>query len=751
MKKKICAVFLAGVLAAGLCACAGPGGGSEAVTTPTPAETSSTSPASSTDDSTGSDTSSVESSQTSSTESVDPKEAAFRGSTLTAYLEATSPEEKEKIETALDISKNEKAAWTYDASSNTWTMAVVPAVLYPEIENLQGVSICVPGAYVLGVDTNGDGKADVRPDNYQNPTAGSLVSNTWGYVATRNGQVYKTETAPTVVLTGEVGYEERENALAPKTYAKNGLITVSCGCRGASATATDGNGLSYFTGNAPSGLVDTKNAIRFVKYNMLLGNLPGNVDYFVTAGGAFAAMAAATSNNRQFYDYEIEAGAAGVYRKKDGTYSTTITVNGENMDISDGVWGTVSYGPVTSLDEADMALAFEHYMDPNYVYESEMEEVLADNLAQAYMEYVNRQKFKITEEGLGIDLDGDEELETSYSLSIDYDEVGYSKTHGFGGSYLDYCQREFVESLQEYLDNLAYTDGWTWFDANGARLGDWAVSSMTPDARKLAFLEGRYARAGVEEESTKKLEKGTDSSKSAKEAADSETSSDSDGSDVTVSSDISDISDVSGALDASKDSAASDLLDSSETYASFTDLLAAYEKDIVEQKAGDRYGNNLVDLYNPMSFIGLQSTENPTWARLVMGAAGDMPLLPSFNLQLRWLSVGTDASIEWQWDGGDVPTEVLGATLSYYVDQMFSKHEMDEEEAKVISRNATAQTKNGYAEAPTGKDISSWVNHDDLSKVTFPLASAAAYRTANASSPVPSFDAMDWKSSRTTH
>lgn len=64
---------------------------------------------------------------------------------------------------------------------------------------------------------------------------------------------------------------------------------------------------TYNTG-ADACLVDQKNAVRFVKYNILLGNLPGSVDYMVSGGGAHAVMFAATSNNRDFYDDEIAAG-----------------------------------------------------------------------------------------------------------------------------------------------------------------------------------------------------------------------------------------------------------------------------------------------------------------------------------------------------------------------------------------------------------------------------------------------------------
>lgn len=50
------------------------------------------------------------------------------------------------------------------------------AVAYPELPNQQGVSVCVPGAYVIGIDTDGDGKLDSTvkltieydPDTYDN-------------------------------------------------------------------------------------------------------------------------------------------------------------------------------------------------------------------------------------------------------------------------------------------------------------------------------------------------------------------------------------------------------------------------------------------------------------------------------------------------------------------------------------------------------------------------------------------------------
>ena len=91
------------------------------------------------------------------------------------------------------------------------------------------------------------------------------------------------------------------------SYAAEGHISVACDNRGKQSALSDG----ACTGDAPSCIVDQKNTVRFVKYNILLGNLPGSVDYFVSTGGsgggAHAAMLAATGDNPDFYDNDATA------------------------------------------------------------------------------------------------------------------------------------------------------------------------------------------------------------------------------------------------------------------------------------------------------------------------------------------------------------------------------------------------------------------------------------------------------------
>ena len=415
-----------------------------------------------------------------------------------AVAETAEASDKEAIEYALNL-KNMDQEWSYSASSDAWTLSIVTAVTNPVIADKEGVSVCVPGAYVTGVDTDGDGAADVTAENYSEAVNGSLVIDYEATVTSTNGQIYTAATAPVILNTGAAGYGSSTNTTASVTYAAEGYINVACGNRGKQDSYTDGTGATVYTGDAPSCLVDQKAAARFVKFNILLGNLPGSVDYWVSTGGsgggAHAAMFAATSNHPDFYDYQIAVGAVGVYANGDGTYCTTVTIDGEEVEISDGAWGCVAYSAITSLYEADMAMAFEYTLNTGYSFNTDFQRELAGILSQEYMDYINSQNLTIEEAKVGFDLDGDGELNSTVALTIEYDTEKYADTNGYGGTYLDLYLAEFMENLQWYVDSLSYAEGWTWFDADGVALTDEAVASMTSQDRASAFIEGRYAKA----------------------------------------------------------------------------------------------------------------------------------------------------------------------------------------------------------------------------------------------------------------
>lgn len=180
----------------------------------------------------------------------------------------------------------------------------------------------------------------------------------------------------------------------------------------------------------------------------------------------------------------------------------------------------------------------------------------------------------------------------------------------------------------------------------------------------------------------------------------------------------------------------------SSNYATYEEMVEAYAADIAEIEAGDKYGNNIVSLYNPLEYIGADDTDDPVWTRVVMGAAeGDQSMFASLNLEIAWLSAGVDCEIEWQWDGGHVPSEIFGESLALTVDEKYGTYVSGVETTKEA---ATVQTVNGTAEQATGTDISSWVDASDLSEVSVSLADAIAYRSAGASKSVAGFDTIDY-------
>ena len=665
------------------------------------------------------------------------------------------------IESTLNIANNDEITWSYDSQSDSWTMSVTSAVANPELPDYQGVSVNVPGAYVKGIDTDGDGTEDVTGETYSEEINGQLVIDAAAEITNTNGQTYTASTAPVIINTGAAGYSAQENQKASSSNAAYGYINVACGNRGKQSTATDEDGEEYYTGDAPLCLVDQKNAIRFVKYNIILGNLPGNTEYFVSTGGsgggAHAAMVAATSDNSDYFPYEAEAGAVGIYQNEDGTYSATL--ESVDAEITDSVWGCVAYSAITSLQEADMAMAFEYYLDTDYEFNTDFQKKMAEYLSEEYMDYINEQNLSISESAVDIDINEDGDKDDVVDLNIEYDEEKYADTNGYGGTYLTLYLKEFEKNLEWYLENLDYADDWTWFDSDGNALSDESVAQMTTEEKAQAFLEGRYAKGesgqnagpggglpdgnGPDGEKPEGAPGGNAPDGEKPDGAPDESMPGGEPSDGNDQDELvtSGMGDEVGTPDAGTTQSADSKTDSVD-YSSYEEMLESYESDIAAIEEGDKYGNNIVDLYNPINYIGDEDTESPTWTRIVMGASeGDMSLFASMNMQIAWLNSGTDAELEWQWDSGHVPSEIFGESLALYVDEMYGKYV--EGAAEVTKAEAQPQTENGTATEATGTDISSWASYED-GEVNFTLADAASYRTKGASKATPGFDVIDY-------
>ena len=121
--------------------------------------------------------------------------------TETEEIEVDKTSAMLEIEEALNLA-NMDPEWTYSDSADAWTLSIVTAVTEPEIEDEQGVSVCVPGAYVKGIDTDGDGEADETSGT----VTGNLVIDYDASVTSTNGQTYTAATAPVIINTGAAGY-----------------------------------------------------------------------------------------------------------------------------------------------------------------------------------------------------------------------------------------------------------------------------------------------------------------------------------------------------------------------------------------------------------------------------------------------------------------------------------------------------------------------------------------------------------------
>ena len=414
-----------------------------------------------------------------------------------------------------------------------------------------------------------------------------------------------------------------------------------------------------------------------------------------------------------------------------------------------------------------MTLAFEYYMDTTYDFGSSFQKQLAAYLSEAYMEYINEQNLTVEESAVGFDLDGDGELNSTIALTIECDPDEYPETNGYHGTYLDLYLAEFTENLEWYLENLDYADGWTWFDEDGNALSDEEVAAMTTQDKAEAFIEGRYTKSSstgatgdlpsgmngaldfVDKDSDTDIrgemggmtggrgdisgdmtdgelpdgEISADGLPDGEITVDGLPDEDVDIGTSAVGTEGSGDSMIVGTPDAGTTQSATGSTDSA-NYSTYDEMLEAYETDIESILAGDEYGNNIVSLYNPLNYIGDDDTENPTWVRILCGASeGDISMFNSLNLQIAMLNAGIDCNIEWQWDGGHVPSEILGDSFALYVDMMYGEYVSGVTTEKA---EAEAQTTNGTSESATGTDLSSWVTLNDDGTVTFSLADAVA-------------------------
>lgn len=347
---------------------------------------------------------------------------------------------------ALDF---DNTAWNYNAEDDVYWQIGVVYCENPVDTAYESMGIYVPAAYLTATE-NGDGTytCQVNPEgrvgNYTAATAPMVMPvNTPGYAAM---------SAPTEYTTGL------------NAYLEEGFLYVFAGCRGRMNTGMGGGGgfgraggpdaqaeagtpsaepreapqadtsaitetddADTASGASPWAVADLKAAIRYLRYNANV--LPGDTDKVITfgmsGGGAQSALVGATGDSALYTPYLESIGAA--------------VTDASGNPISDVVFGTMAWCPITSLDYANEAYEWNmgQYSNANTRAEGTFTGALSDDMAEAYAAYIN---------ALGLT------SEDGTVLVLETSENGIYTS----GSYYDYLLSVVEQSLNNFLGDTSF-------------------------------------------------------------------------------------------------------------------------------------------------------------------------------------------------------------------------------------------------------------------------------------------------------
>ena len=277
------------------------------------------------------------------------------------------PEEQQK-EPEVDLKEFEKLtidmkAWKYDKKSKVYYQLGIPYCLNPVSDAYESLAIFVPGAYLEAADDSDKPEYKMcekgKVGNYTAATAPILMPINSGNLGP--------QTCPTA-------YDHK--GLAP--YMKAGCIYVYAGFRGRSSGYESGGG-DVFSGGDPWPVVDLKAAIRYLRYNsdVLPGDSKRIFTFGFSAGGGVSAVMGSAGDSKLFDPYLKQIGAA--------------THDAKGKDISDGVFGSASWCPITSFDAADAAYEWMmgQYSDEGTRAKDMWTKLFSNDLATAYAAYIN--------------------------------------------------------------------------------------------------------------------------------------------------------------------------------------------------------------------------------------------------------------------------------------------------------------------------------------------------------------------------
>ena len=332
------------------------------------------------------------------TEDTSQEETDTSGSTVTNVEETDA-----SGSIVTDLEKIDMSKWMYHSEDNVYYQTGIAYCETPADASYETLAVFVPGEYFSGTD-NGDGTytCEVSADAEVN-----------GYTA---------QTAPIVMPIETPGYSAQA-ALTGYTslteYMEAGFVYVHAGCRGRDA-------------GAPAGVTDIKAAVRYLRY--IDDDTPGDAEkifvFGMSGGGAQSALVGATGDSDLYDPYLEQIGAV--------------------QGVSDAVYGSMDWCPITNLDSADEA--YEWMMGVTRSGLSDDEQAISDAMAASFADYINQAGIK-------------DENGTILTLEESADGIFQA------GSYYDYIVGVIEESLNNFLSDTEFPYDSSASGGNGAGPG----------------------------------------------------------------------------------------------------------------------------------------------------------------------------------------------------------------------------------------------------------------------------------------
>lgn len=305
-------------------------------------------------------------------------------------------------------------SWKYDSANDVYYQLGITYCKSPASEQYESLAIFVPGAYFDGEKRSGDNYiCTVKEDG----AVGNFTSATAPVLMPINSGTLSPQASPT-------SYDA--NGLA--NYLQAGYVYVYPGFRGRSSGYDSSSGSDkVYPGGAPWPVVDLKAAVRYLRYNA--SSLPCDTSrvfvFGFGAGGGVSALMGSMGDSELYTPYLSEIGA--------------ITHDAEGNTISDAIFGSASWCPMTGYDAADAAYEWMmgQYASDDTRVDGTWTKLLSSDLATAYATYVNSCDFR----------DGDDN-----ALTLD-ETSGEVYTDG---SYYSYLMGQIQTSASTFFSNTEF-------------------------------------------------------------------------------------------------------------------------------------------------------------------------------------------------------------------------------------------------------------------------------------------------------